>query len=133
MPCLILSTYKWLDKFEHRPFVPSFKGFGNVVRKVMIPVFVIFVIVIVPSFLASNSNSFSYGVSKIFNEKTKTGVDTAKIEKALYPMDDAVGVLDVKLTKEDVDYLEELYVPHPIVGAIKTNPKQGVMLLDEKK
>ena len=86
MPCLILSTYKWLDKFEHRPFVPSFKGLGNVVRKVMIPVFVIFVIVIVPSFLASNSNSFSYGVSKIFNEKTKTGVDTAKIEKALYPM-----------------------------------------------
>lgn len=50
MPCLILATYKWLDKFEHRPFVPSFKGFGNVVRKVMIPVFVIFVIVIVPSF-----------------------------------------------------------------------------------
>lgn len=86
MPCLILATYKWLDKFEHRPFVPSFKGFGNVVRKVMIPVFVIFVIVIVPSFLASNSNSFSYGASKIFNEKTKTGADTAKIEKALYPM-----------------------------------------------
>lgn len=48
-------------------------------------------------------------------------------------IDDAVGVLDVKLAKEDVDYLEELYVPHPIVGAIKTNPKQGVMLLDEKK
>lgn len=73
MPCLILATYKWLDKFEYRPFVPSFKGFGNVVRKVMIPVFVIFVIVIVPSFLASNSNSFSYGASKIFKEKTKTG------------------------------------------------------------
>lgn len=48
-------------------------------------------------------------------------------------IDDAVGALDVKLTKEDVDYLEELYVPHPIVGAIKANPKQGVMLLDEKK
>ena len=24
MPCLILSTYKWLDKMEHRPFVPGF-------------------------------------------------------------------------------------------------------------
>lgn len=34
-------------------------------------------------------------------------------------IDDVVGALDVKLTKEDVDYLEELYVPHPIVGAIK--------------
>lgn len=28
---------------------------------------------------------------------------------------------------------EELYVPHPIVGAISENPKQGVVLLDEKK
>lgn len=28
---------------------------------------------------------------------------------------------------------EELYLPHPIVGAIDRNPEQGVMLLDEKK
>lgn len=46
---------------------------------------------------------------------------------------EAVGALDLKLTHEDIAYLEELYVPHPIVGAIDSNPKQGVMLLDEKK
>lgn len=51
--------------------------------------------------------------------------------KAEY-FDDAVGALNVKLTTEDVKYLEELYVPHPIVGAIDKNPKQGVMLLDKK-
>lgn len=48
-------------------------------------------------------------------------------------IDDAVGTLDIRLSDEDVAYLEELYVPHPIVGAIRENPKQGVMLLDEKK
>lgn len=48
-------------------------------------------------------------------------------------LDDAVGALDVKLTESDVAYLEEMYVPHPIVGAIDQNPKQGVVLLDEKK
>jgi aryl-alcohol dehydrogenase-like predicted oxidoreductase len=37
--------------------------------------------------------------------------------KAKY-FDDAVGALDVKLTKEDIAYLEELYVPHKIVGAV---------------
>lgn len=47
-------------------------------------------------------------------------------------LDDAVGAFDVKLTKEDIAYLEEMYVPHPIVGAIKENPPQGVMLLDKK-
>jgi aryl-alcohol dehydrogenase-like predicted oxidoreductase len=35
-----------------------------------------------------------------------------------YYFDDAAGALDVSLTKEDVAYLEELYVPHRVVGAI---------------
>lgn len=48
-------------------------------------------------------------------------------------IDDAVGALGIHLTGEDVAYLEEMYVPHPIIGAINKNPEQGVMLLDEKK
>ena len=52
--------------------------------------------------------------------------------KAQY-LDDAAKALDLTLTEEDISYLEELYVPHPIVGAIDKNPPQGVMLLDEKK
>lgn len=52
--------------------------------------------------------------------------------KAEY-FDDAAKALEIKLTDEDIAYLEEPYVPHPIVGAIDKNPPQGVMLLDEKK
>ena len=52
--------------------------------------------------------------------------------KAAY-LTDAIEAFDVTLTKEDVAYLEEPYVPHPIIGAIDKNPSQGVMLLDEKK
>lgn len=48
-------------------------------------------------------------------------------------LDDAVGALNISLTSEDIDYHEELYVPHPIVCAIDKNTEQGVMLLDEKK
>lgn len=33
-------------------------------------------------------------------------------------IDDAVGALKITLTQEDVNYLEELYVPHRIVGAL---------------
>lgn len=52
--------------------------------------------------------------------------------KARY-LDDAVGALAVKLTAEDIAYLEEPYLPHRVVGAIDRNPADGVMLLDEKK
>lgn len=54
------------------------------------------------------------------------------VTKAKY-LDDAAGAFDIKLTAEDIGMLEELYLPHPIVGAIDKNPAQGVMLLDEKK
>ncbi len=48
-------------------------------------------------------------------------------------LDDAAEALKVKLSAEDIAYLEEQYVPHPVVGAIDENPKPGVVLLDEKK
>ena len=48
-------------------------------------------------------------------------------------LEDAAGALEVKLTAEDIAYLEEPYIPHRIVGAIDHNPAEGVMLLDEKK
>ena len=31
-------------------------------------------------------------------------------------LEDAIGALSVNLTQEEVAYLEEPYVPHPIVG-----------------
>ncbi len=46
--------------------------------------------------------------------------------------DDAVKALELHLTKEEISYLEEPYLPHKIVGAIDHNPPQGVMLLDKK-
>lgn len=47
--------------------------------------------------------------------------------------DDATGAFSVKLTGEDIEFLEEPYIPHRIVGAINANPPEDVKLLDEKK
>lgn len=60
---------------------------------------------------------------------------TAPIIGATKPqyIDDAAEAMNIHLTPEEVTYLEEMYVPHPIVGAIDKNPPQGVVLLDEKK
>ena len=38
-------------------------------------------------------------------------------------LDDAAGAFNIKLTAEDIAYLEEPYVPHKIIGAIDKNPK----------
>ncbi|MDE7511960.1 hypothetical protein [Pediococcus pentosaceus] len=38
----------------------------------------------------------------------------------------------VNLTDADVKYMEELYFPHQIVGAVAENPAAGTILIDEK-
>lgn len=80
MPALILCTYKWIDRTKHRPWLPSFDRFGHFVSKIMRPLVVVFMLLIVPCYLASNANGFYYGSSHIFGAATKLGQDTADIE-----------------------------------------------------
>ena len=82
MPALILKTCRFIDKTQHRSLMPSFRGFGRFVRRIMLPMSLIFVLLIVPSYLASNANSFYYGASHIFGTNTQLGADTERIEAA---------------------------------------------------
>lgn len=82
MPALILCTYRIIDKTQHRSFMPGFKGFGKFVSRVMIPMVIVFALLIAPSYLASNANSFYYGASHIFGSDTQLGADTERIENA---------------------------------------------------
>ncbi len=81
MPVFILSVYPLIRKTRHRKLMPEFKRFGRLVSRIMIPMALVFIIVAVPSFMASNSNSFYYGASKIYGENTQYGQDAAAIEE----------------------------------------------------
>ncbi|MDD6098156.1 MAG: MMPL family transporter [Oscillospiraceae bacterium] len=87
VPCLTLLTYRFLDKTNHRPLMPKFDRFGKLVSKIMIPMSMIFAIVIVSSYLASNSNDFYYGSSHIFGTETQLGSDIQKIENTFGKQD----------------------------------------------
>ena len=80
MPGLILATYKWMDKTKHRPFMPTFRRTGKLVSKITIPLLIIIVLLIVPSYLASINNDYYYGSTHIFEKGTQFGDDTAEIE-----------------------------------------------------
>ncbi len=81
MPALIITVYPLIEKTRHKSFMPSFKGFGRLVTRIMIPMVFVFIIAAVPSFMASNSNSYYYGASHIYGKETRLGDDTAAIEK----------------------------------------------------
>lgn len=123
MPVFILATYKWIDKTEHKPLLPSFERFGKVVYRVMIPMMVLFFIVLVPSYLASNSNSFYYGASKIFGPATQLGADTEEIEAVFGKSDTYVLLVpkDDKATQKQLsDALHEIPEVTGIISYVDT-------------
>lgn len=123
MPNLILCVYKLLDKTRHRSFMPSFDKFGKAVSKIMIPFACVFAIIIVPSYLASNSNSFYYGSAHIFGEETQLGKDTAAIEEAFGRSDTYVLMVpkgDNATQLELSDELKELPQVTNIISYVDT-------------
>ena len=111
MPGLILATYPLLQKTRHRRFVPSFRKFGQLIIKIMIPASVVFLFLIVPAYLASNSNSFYYGASHLFGQETQLGRDIQDIEDVFGKSDTYVMMVprgDTAKEKELSDKLQEL-------------------------
>lgn len=92
MPALLLLTYQWMEKTKHQSFLPGFRVLGKVIYRIMVPLVAVFLVFIVPGYLASNANSFYYGSSHIYGEDTKVGQDTAAIE-ALYGKSDTYVAL----------------------------------------
>ena len=111
MPALIIKTYPLIEKTHHRSFMPSFKGFGKFVSKIMIPVAAVFVIIAIPSYLAQNSNSYYYGSSHIYGTDTQVGADAQEIEDTFGKSDTYVLVVpngDPTAEQELSDALHEI-------------------------
>ena len=108
MPSFILLTYKWLDKTRHKELLPKFDLFGKIVKKVTIPMVCIFVILIIPAYLASNANDYYYGSSNIFGSETQLGSDTAVIESVFGKSDTYVLMVPVGDTATETELSQEL-------------------------
>lgn len=135
-PCLILLTVKLLDKTRHRPLLPKFDKFGKFVSKIMIPMAVALVIVIVPSFLASNRNDFLYGASRIFGEETQLGSDTAEIEDIFGQRDTYVLLVPKGSRQTETELSDELHALAQVTDIISYVDTVGAEIpenyLDEK-
>lgn len=75
LPILAIYTTKLMDKTRHRSFLPSFERFSKFVMRICIPLCIVLILFIVPSFLAQKNNSFIYGSSGIHSEDSQLKID----------------------------------------------------------
>lgn len=81
MPALILKTYPWIEKTHHRRLLPELRSARKLLKCMMTCMVCVFAVVMIPAYLASNQNKFSYGSSQIFGEDTQLGRDTKAVEE----------------------------------------------------
>lgn len=123
LPALTLLLYKWIDKTQHRPFIPSTFNIGKFIMKLRIPVLLIVLIVIVPAFLAQGKTNFLYGTGDN-PDHTRAGQDEQKIEEVFdkyTPMVILVPKGDLAREEElvqDLDDLDEVKSSISYVGTI---------------
>ncbi|MBE7056114.1 MAG: hypothetical protein E7388_01560 [Ruminococcaceae bacterium] len=109
MPAFILFVYPLIEKTTHRKFMPEFRFFGRLITKVMIPVALVFILIAVPSFAASNSNSFYYGSAHIYGEETDYGIDTKAIEDVFGKSDTYVVIVPNGDVDSEIELSQSLH------------------------
>ncbi|GGN53401.1 hypothetical protein GCM10007971_09840 [Oceanobacillus indicireducens] len=79
LPAFTIMFYKWIDKTQHRPFIPNINRVGKGLLKLKYPVLILVILLIVPAFMAQSQTDFIYGIGEQ-PEETRAGIDIVKIE-----------------------------------------------------
>lgn len=101
LPILAVYTTKIMDKTHHRSFLPSFNKFSRLVTKIAIPMALVFVFMIGPSFLAQQNNSFIYGSTGINTEDSILAINEKKIESIFGGRQQMVVIVPTDPVKEE--------------------------------
>jgi predicted RND superfamily exporter protein len=79
LPVLTVLTTKWVDRTQHRPFLPSFRGFARVVVKICLPLAIVVVLIVIPSYMGQRQTDFIYGSSGIHSPESQAQADIDKL------------------------------------------------------
>lgn len=126
LPALTLYFYKWMDKTQHKSFVPSFTGIGKLVVKLRFPSLIVVFAILVPSFLAQSNTAFTYGLGEL-PETTRAGSDFLLIEEAfgeatpivlLVPKGDVGKETELVQDLDELDHITSVIAYVNMVGSV---------------
>ncbi|WP_153735538.1 efflux RND transporter permease subunit [Aquibacillus halophilus] len=117
LPALTVLFYKWIDKTQHKPLLPSFNKIGSSALKVRIPVLILVFLLIVPAFLAQSNTTFTYGTGDQ-PEQTRAGSDKIQIEEAFGKYTSMVLLVPKGDVAKEADLVQELESFEPMTSVL---------------
>jgi predicted RND superfamily exporter protein len=79
LPCLILISSRFADKYRHKPVIPGLKNLSGRIVRYRWLFLVIIMLIAVPSFLAQRNLDYYYSTEHYLPENSRAVVDTIKI------------------------------------------------------
>src|SRR5699024_932119 len=80
LPALTLMFYPYIDKTQHKQWIPNKFNFGKYLVSLRIPILIIVMLLIVPAFLAHKETNFIYGMGEPPAD-SRAGIDAAAMEE----------------------------------------------------
>lgn len=126
LPALTLCFYKWMDKTQHKSFVPSFTGIGKFMLKLKIPSLLIVFAILIPSYLAQSNTTFTYGLGEQ-PETSRAGSDFLAVKEAfgettpivlLVPKGNVVKETELVQELQELDHVTSVIAYVNMVGSV---------------
>ncbi|WP_084787556.1 efflux RND transporter permease subunit [Anaerobacillus alkalidiazotrophicus] len=130
LPAFTLFFYKWVDKTQHKNFVPSFKGIGARLLKIKIPSLIIVFAIFIPSFLAQSNTNFMYGLGDQ-PEGTRAGSDFNMIEEAFGELTPIVLLVPKGDLVRETELVQELQKLNHVTSVISYVSTVGTVIPPE--
>lgn len=127
MPSLLLRWGDRIKRTEHKSFMPSFHGLGQVVYRVRYVVLGVVLLFVVPAFTAQNMNSFTFGNSALGSSPgTKVYEDEQQINGRFGKSNLILAVVpntSMVREKDLTDALDDLYYVKSVTSLAGTIPE----------
>ncbi len=85
LPAATVSCAKWIDRTEHRSFLPSFNGFGRFVSRRLAPLAAVVLVVLPLAYIAQEKNHFVYGSDGMHSPDSAIRQEQRAIEAVFDP------------------------------------------------
>ncbi|MCK9444426.1 MAG: MMPL family transporter [Tissierellaceae bacterium] len=138
LPVLVLISDKWIEKYQHRIFLPSFRRTSKIIVKYGHLFLVLAILISLPSFLGQSQVNYYYSNEKVLPKTFKSNMGNTEIDRlfenknqlaAIIPKGDKVkelgligklkaieGVIDVKGLYSMVDIeIPEEFIPKDVL------------------
>lgn len=106
-PSLILTFDKVIERTKHKSFFPKFEGIQKFSIKNYIPIFIVFLLLMIPAYIGNKNYDIYYKLDESLPEDLPFRIANSELAEKYNIISPEIVILDKDISKEDIDKMKE--------------------------